>query len=385
MALSSEKLYEALKLMVDLDQKLGLQTSLAQIRDTLNQLVNSPAAPQHQNTLASAISTFSAGAERLPQEIGATQWSAIEELGGAEFFEPSIAEKVRGAIERNAMTPSVARDTIQDITTRRAEFLQTVSSTLEGITNLVSAGETRKKVPPAEAAFAIPRELFDNRVGLFAVELKFINQLVEHLSEAVTGEVQPVQLEGLSSSNPTVAIVAGLGVLKLLGSVINSFLEAWQKVQRIRGLREELKDVGITTGAVEELTERIETTVEEVVEESTRLNLIDYNKDGGRRNELDSFLKHDLRRLFGQIERGLTVEIRTHSESAEPSDLEELKAIAEIGRNLRFAGVAKEPMLLEAGEVLEGEISRVKSATKRSTSTTTTRRIRPAQSTVSSE
>lgn len=366
--MTSEKLYETLKLMIDLDEKLSLQASLTQIKDNLASLTNSPAATQHQNALASALSAFSDGADQLRKLIKPTEWGAIDELGGSEYFNPSIAEKVRTSIEHNAMTPSVARDFVQDIATRRANFLQTVKASLDGLTKLISPKKPKEHVTPADAAFTIPRELFDNRLGSFWKEIKFINELSEHLSEAVTGEVQPVELKDLSSSSPMIGVVMGLGILKLLGTVINSFLDAWEKVQKMRNLREQMKEFGISKTALEEATETITTTVDEVVEESTRLSLANYEKDGARKNELENILKRDLHRLFGQIERGLTVEIRTHENAdVDESDKENLRAIVDTAQKMRFPAVSKEPILLTAGEVLDGEIVRTKVTTKKIT------------------
>lgn len=375
--MTSEKLCEILKLMIDLDERLRLQTSLTQIKDNLASLTSSPAATQHQTALASALSAFSDGANQLRSLIKPTERSAIDELGGSEYFDPSIAEKVRTSVERNAMTPSVARDFVQDFATRRANFLQTVTASLDGLTKLISPEKPREYTSPADAAFTIPRDLFGNQLGLFWKEIKFINELAEHLSEAVTGEFQPVELQDLSTSAPTIGVVMGLKVLKLLGGVINTFLEAWEKVQKLRNLREQMNELGISKTALQEATETIITTVEEVVEESTRLSLVDYGKDGARKNELENILRRDLRRLFGQIERGLTVEVRTREDAdADESDKEDLKAIAHIAQNMQFPVVSKEPILLNAGDILDGEIVSTK-VTKKKTRTerTTSKRL----------
>ncbi len=374
--MTTDKLQEILSLMVDVDDELRLQTSLAQIRDNLSNLTNSPSAPQFQTALAAALSTFKKGADRLAAEIRPAQGSAIAELGGAEFFDPVIEERVRTAVERNAMTPSVARDYITDLATRRAAFLKTVETTLAGLAALKTVDTSSEPLPPGEAAFTIPRNLFANSLGSFAKELIFLNQMLEHMSEASTGELQSVELEGLSSSTPTVAVAAGLGLLKLLGTVINSFLDAWEKVQKARGLREQLKEVGVSKLAAEELTDQITTMVEQVVEESTTLCLVGYNKDTGRRNELENALRVDLGRLFGQIELGLTVEIKTHETvDASESDMVNKKAINELSHKMQFPAISKEAILLSAGEVLEGDIARIKvTTTKKTTQTTSNKR-----------
>jgi hypothetical protein len=370
--MTSQKLYEALQLMVDLDAKLKLQASLNQIRDNLANLASQQATPQIQTNLASGISAFSAGVHQLRSEITPTQFGTIAELGGEEYFDPSIADKIRDQIERNAMTPSVASGFVSDIANRRTAYLQTVNTTLNGLKSLLSAQPPEADLAPGEAAFTIPRELFENQLGKFSKELSFISLMMEHMSEAATGEIKPVELEYLASSLPVVAIGAELGLLTLLAKVINSFLDAWKKVEEIREIRERLKAVGAAGAASKEMDERIITTVEEVVEESTKLALSTYNGDGSRRNELANGLKVDLRRLFGQIEMGLTVEIRTNEPAnADESNAPEMSALADLAKSLVFPAAAKMPMLLTSSEILEGEVS----SKKVTTTTTSTKKI----------
>jgi hypothetical protein len=112
------------------------------------------------------------------------------------------------------------------------------------------------------------------------------------------------------------------------------------------------------------LTDQIATTVEEVVEESTTFVLAKYEKDPLRRSELDTAIRQDTTRLFAQIERGLTVEFR--AKGKEDASEEEQKSLANIentGKQIKFPQIAREPMLLSGGEILEGEIRTVKKKT----------------------
>src|SRR2546425_75850 len=126
------RLYETLKLVGTLDNQLRLQKLLERIRDVLAQLVESPANTQQQTALAAALSEFEKAAAKLRSSITPSQAEAIAELGGAEFFDPEIADKVQASISANAMTPSVASTFVQELAQRRAAFLQTVLATVQG-------------------------------------------------------------------------------------------------------------------------------------------------------------------------------------------------------------------------------------------------------------
>ena len=296
----------------------------------------------------------------------------IKQMGGDDFFDPMIADKVNTSIQLNAMTPSVARDFVQDLATKRSSFLSTVRA---GKDNLQALGIRQSTLSPdsADIAFLIPREIFKNHLGDFAKELNFISRLIQHFAEAITGETRPVELEQLSSSIPTVAILTDVAVIGAIATVVNKFLEAWEKIERIRKMRTELAEIGLKGIAIAELTEQITTTVDEVVEESTEIVVTKYEGDGGRKSELRNGIRQDTRRLFGQIERGLTIEFRAEPKKGSDGELQKtLQNISDLGRQMEFPQVAKEPMLLGNGEVIEGDVQVAKQVKKTTTHKTTT-------------
>ena len=71
--------------------------------------------------------------------------------------------------------------------------------------------------------------------------------------------------------------------------------------------------------------------------------------------------------MFGQIERGLTVELRAGA-AADKGEGDAQKAaletISSLSKTLEFPTIAKEPMLLGNGEILEGEIKTIKMSKK---------------------
>ena len=354
-----ESFYETLKFAVEIDVRLRLQASLETIRETLNHLVTSPAHPQQQSSLASALKAFDSAAEELGRSLTPSQRSSIGEIIGAEFFDPSIAAKVKAVVASNAMTPSVARDFVQDLADRRARYLTTIEQTLSGLDTLGVRGQ--EFAPGAvNMVFNVPRELFDNELESFAKELTFIGQLVRHFSEAVTGEPEPVFLESSSSSVPSISVAVSARVTESLATIVNKFLGAWEKAEKVRRIRQELMEVGLKKQTFDDLTDQIRASVETVIEESIQITLNSYNHDETRKNQLESSLRRDTRRLFGQIERGLAIEFNARpSADADEADRIALKAIDRMSRELKFPPVATEPMLLTRGQILEGDFGSI--------------------------
>ena len=203
---------------------------------------------------------------------------------------------------------------------------------------------------------------------------------MEHFSEALTGETEPIELEELSSSDPTVAILASVGVIAAIATVVDKFLQAWERIEKIRKIRAELAEIGMIGKNLEELDDRISTTVSEVVEESIQITLEGYTKDGSRRNELETALRQDTTRLFGQIERGLKIHFRAEPKAdANEADKKALEAVNRMSREMEFPQIEHEPMLLTGGQILEGEIPASVSASRKPTKTTTKRVNREAK------
>lgn len=367
--MTANKLYAILKFVDTLDGQLRLQSGLEGILQNLESLVQSPAQPQLQSALASALKTFEQAAEKLRDSITPSISGAIADMGGGEFFDPEIADKVKSSISQNAMTPSVARDFVQDLALRRTTFLQTVKGMLQGLERL-NIKQSQLAPGQADVSFMIPRDLFENDVAALAKEMIFISRLIQDLSEGVTGTQEKAQLESLSSSIPTISVEASATVLNVIAKIVNLFLDTWEKIKKIRKIRDDLAEVGIKGTASEELNEQVNTTVEEIIEQSTELVLVGYKGDGGRKNELRNAVSTDVRRLFGQIERGLTVEFRAEPKSGDDEEQSQaLNSIIETSRDMKFPPPAKEPLLLVEAEILEGELH--KRMYKKTTTTTT--------------
>jgi hypothetical protein len=355
-----EKFYETLTEVVDLDGKLGVQTALDAVSSTLTDLVGSPANPSYQAALASALSGLDVATQKMANRLNASLSGYISQINGEEYFEPSLYEKVRVAIAENAMTPSVAKEFVENLAKRRKIFLKTMVDILKGMAEL---GVTKARFEPGSSAlaFGIPREIFKNDLEDFTTELEFINRLLKHLSEASTNEVPPVELEGLSSSTPTVALLAGLKVVDLLAGIINKFLDAWDKIAKMRKLREEAVSFGVGGPGIEEFDRVITEEVEEVIEESTQLALVGFDGTQDRRHELENGLKQDFHRLFGQIEVGLTVQFRAEKNPAAEEEEElAIKNITNISENIKFPTPARNPLLLPSASLLQGELHGVK-------------------------
>lgn len=355
-----EKLYAALATILKVDNSLSLQTSLTAIGSSLTNLVTQPALPQYQASLAQSLQSLERADAQLEGTFSSADRAVLHTLGGEEFFSSEMISSVRNTIATNAMTPSVANERVRKLISDRQEFLQTVKATHDGLHSLHFSGQTTKP-GTAEITFVVPRNLFENDVAQFAKELEFFNRLVRVVTESLTGTIEPVRLDYLSSSTPTVALLAAIPVVAGLATIVEKFLAGWERIEKIRSLRAGIAEVGIQGDALKQLTESIDTTIEEIVEESTTVTLIAYTGDGTRRNELETGLRQEIKRLFGQIERGLLLEFKAsqpeEGKTVSAKTAKELEGIQRVARSLEYPTPASTPLLLDKSEVIEGEIT----------------------------
>lgn len=158
--MTAEKLYSTLILLLELDKNLGLQRSLDSIRDALNNLVGSPESTQLQSTLTASINEFAFSASKLREAITLSQREIITRTGITEFFDTSVADQMKDCIGKNTITPSLARDFVTDMVSRRERFMQVVCGTVEALHGLA---EVMAATGPTDLVFQIPQDIFDNR------------------------------------------------------------------------------------------------------------------------------------------------------------------------------------------------------------------------------
>jgi hypothetical protein len=342
--------------MSGLDSNLKIQTWIDQIRDNLTNISNAPAQPPHQLALANALNYLTSASDQLAEQVTPQQFHLIDELGGSRYFDPQLARQLKAEIAANAMTPTIPRDMVQKFSSERANFISTLNNMINGLDALGIKGEVLEP-GIADVSFAIPGELFENNLGSFAKELIFIDRLMRDLGEALTGNSEAIRLESLYSSTPTVAVTAGIKVIASLADLVGKFLTAWDKVVKYREARETLTKLGLSSKAIEEVSDEINTTIEEVVDESVEFILAGYSADVGRKNELSNALTQDTRRLFGQIERGLTIQFRAEpKKDADDDDAAALSTIHEAAQKISYPPIQSEPMLLANGVIVEGNV-----------------------------
>ena len=178
-------------------------------------------------------------------------------------------------------------------------------------TQLEALGFQPLKLEPgtAELGFLIPRDLFQNTLGGFSIELKQIDWVVGWFSEAVNGEREAARLDQLSTSDPTVLIGAATDVVLAIGGTITFLLATYKKIVDIKEVRERTRGLKIANdAALKPFDDHITKVVNDAFDQKVRELLP--SKGTERDHEVEEGLRWAMRYMMSRFERGMKVEVR---------------------------------------------------------------------------
>src|SRR5438309_39936 len=99
-----DRLYDTVKLLLALDEQIGLQGMLQQIAEELATLAASPGDTTMQSTLASHLTDLVRGADAMQRTLVPAEFTALAELHGDHFFDSRLSKGVVDAVSGNTMT-----------------------------------------------------------------------------------------------------------------------------------------------------------------------------------------------------------------------------------------------------------------------------------------
>src|SRR5260370_40606008 len=96
---------------------------LQQLSGALQNQINAPQEPTHQTQVADYLTKLIDALRAAPSNQFPPTWKqALEELGAADLFGSSLAERIEEIFSRNQITPVVARKELNEIAKRLPTF-----------------------------------------------------------------------------------------------------------------------------------------------------------------------------------------------------------------------------------------------------------------------
>ena len=351
--MNTERLHAiALEVKKDIEELQVLEL-LQQLVSHLQNIVNQPQQPTHQQALADVRKKLLNNLSKSRINDFSPAWiQALEEIGLYEYLGVNLSERINGIFSENQITPQVALQEIQKLHSK-------VNEILSNITHLINAFEYlnigREVLEPGEGEVGIllPRDYLDNRFDKLAKEFKEINGILSILAEVGTGKIEHFEIRQLSTTDPLVTLGASLAALSTVAIAIKPIISAYKEILEVRILHAKLAEMKVK----ERLLKGIEEHAEEIMEKTIttiRDELIKSSPitDEERKNELSNGLSIALRKLANRIDRGFNIEVRVEpieadeeTEEEQDENIKYIKTIEGAMKEMRFMNVGGKPIL----------------------------------------
>ena len=324
------------------------------MHNALSQLASNPNDQGIQTAYASAFNDLKTGWDKMVASFEPAQIDLFGEIGADYYFVHDFPEDIRLSMQKNAATPAVAQQEMQELLTERQTYIAEITQLSEGLGKL-GIGAIELEEGTAEIGFLIPRDLFNNQLDLFIEQLKVLRRIMRAFSESTTGSVEPIEVRQISSSDPLLFFgFSPLTIAKIAGAVTWA-LHTWKQVLEIRKIRADMeKTNAFSEDEVESFFgPKIAEIVDKQIESKVTELVSPADAPAGRKHEQRIDIHWALEQLLALVERGLKVEIHTlppppqegGDEDQEAAIPGEFKLLEEIKLQLVFPRTEGTPVL----------------------------------------
>lgn len=351
-----ERLHRILK---DLDQLIKNEKTVAllqQVRDHLQNQVNQPNQASHQKNLVSSLDKFYVSLEKSGYNDFSPSWKEIiEEVSQDIKFGIPLKIQIEKILSSNSITPAKALEDIKKIYDDLQAFQTATKDTLTGFKTLKIEEEDLEQ-GQCELGYTIPREFVENKLSELKNEIGELNFILNHISEAVTGQKQEHKVKTISSSDFLLYVLIGLQVGNVLSKATERILNHYKQILEIKLLRNQLKEKGVPASKTKDIESHANGMMKKEIKEIAKEVITDhFNGENGRKNELENGLIISLNKLANRIDKGFNVEIRVEP-LPEPKEDEEqtdeyksksdlVNSIKESSRNIEYLETDGESIL----------------------------------------
>ncbi|SDU66003.1 hypothetical protein [Desulfobacula phenolica] len=347
-----ERIYSiALSIKEETDSNQVVQL-LSQSSTNLQNMINQPQHPPHQQQLADAREKLKDNLSFAESNEYSPAWNqAIKELGIHEYVGNQLSKKIDTIFLNNQITPQVALSEIQSLRTEVTQMQTALEQIINGLKHIKIEPEI---LEPGEGELGIllPRSYIENTFEGLSNEFKEINSILRTFSEVSKGEIEHFELKSLSTTDPFILLSASIGVLSTLAVAIEPIISTYKEILEVRLLHSKLAEKKIAKKRLKGIEDHAEELMGKTIEKIKADLLKDYPvQDNGRKNELSNALGPALKMLANRIDRGFNIEIRVepfsenNEEEPQQEDQKNIEIIQSAMKEMEFMKLEGEPIL----------------------------------------
>jgi len=329
-----EKLYTISNLILKDFSEKGLSSHLQNMVTQLQNSINQPQQPTHQQELSKSKTILYSGLnEAESNKFNLIDISAAEEIGVYEYIGNNLLHKIEDVFSANEITPSIALEELTKINQIVAKNIQALTKLTQGFNELNL--ESLETIDNFNLIIRIPRELIDNNLSGFATSLESLNKNLLVFSEITTGSRESFSIDSLSTTDPTIALTMIWETGMLLLDIMAKVAAIYAGFCILKEQRQKFIDSGAPEEKLTDLTDWISSQIKEKVNEEIPPLVDKYyvNGDKNRKNELTTEARHKALRIIENIDDGYTFDIKQPEEPNE-NDPEVIEAVEEAIRQL---------------------------------------------------
>jgi hypothetical protein len=196
-----ERLRETLRALQRDIETTKVDQQIQQLYNILEQIVGNPGNENVQSDFRNRLDSLNKSLASAPSRGFGQIWAdAVSAIDLGNMLPEAIENQVNSIVSRSDLTPAVARDEMRRLRDEVTAGRDLISQLLKGLDGL---GIESTPLPPgkAEIGILIPRTAVDNNLKEFGDEARLLDQLINAISEASTGNVDDIQIDSLSSSD----------------------------------------------------------------------------------------------------------------------------------------------------------------------------------------
>lgn len=352
-----EALWDISHLIVSGETRYKIADALSSVSQALQLLTANPADQNAQNQLSNSLAELRRACKSSEYNLSPSERYRLQELGCLHLFSEDLASVVRDLIRANAMSPSVARASLEEKISERREVVEHFSALKKSVKFFELEGSYVAE-DEVGVGFEIPRDLFDDGFREFQDELKTLAFVIDSFALVQTGKPAEMKLGQLSTTDPLVFMLLEPEVAAPVAAAITWLVHLWKKIEEIRKVRAETARLKLDS-ATEKVDQEIDSRIRSEIEQYVTQIVSSVNETVAK--DTENRLRKSLDLLLQRIERGLTVHLMIAPQSDEGSSEEEegqasaseendrssaLNELRETERSLIFPARGERPFLL---------------------------------------
>ena len=331
-----EKLYSvASEILADAD-RLEITQLFTDFNTHLGQIVRAPNQQQHQISFVTVKDTlFDALSKSKTNYFSFAEREIIKSIGGLDVLGDNLKKRLYDALNSEGanIAPAQIEQAVTPIHAEYNVFFQNIKQMADvfGRLNIGQYDELEKG--QGEVTFLLPRNLVNGDFKSFESDIKLIRELLDRLRE-ITGE--NYKITKISSSDFIFWFLAGASFIYTVSKVINSILEVFVNIDKLRDSRAAYKTQGLDNKIIKELKKFEDNMLDEKIKRTVQDIFNEAKIDKSRQNEIQDNFIRTIGKIAAKLDKGyqITASLQYSQEAGEDAKFSKTaKAIQELNIN----------------------------------------------------